>query len=291
MDHPVFGRAGREAHSMKVLMLVWDFPPTRGGIQTWMFELARRLPKAEVRVLAPAVPDGQAFDRNSGVRVERLGSAILGRVAWLLELAVRTTWGCIVRRPDVIVCGHYIAAPAALLTSLLFRVPYVVFAYGHEVRRKRVRSLQRCLLKHASLVIACSRFTRSAVLDLGVPPDRARVLYPGVDPQQFAPGASRSHTTRPRILLTVARLTDLYKGHDTVIRALPAVIARSPTVRYVVAGDGPLRDYHGRLAESVGVERAVKFLGEVSDDELPELYRSCDVFVIVSRESDSDGGA
>jgi len=276
---------------MRVLLLTWDFPPVRGGIQTWMLELALRLPDARVRVLAPAVSGDVAFDRTCGCRVTRLASASLGRIPWLIQLCATTLWQCITRRPDVIVCGHVTTAPAALLARRLLGVPYVVFTYGYEIRRRRRKRLLRFLLRNARLVVACSDFTRSAVLDLAVPRQRVRILYPGVDAQRFSPANGLPAPARPKTLLSVARLAELYKGHDTTIRALPLVKAKCPDVRYVIAGDGPLRDYLGRVAESVGVEREVRFLGEVSDEELPELYRACDAFVLLSRESPSKGGA
>jgi len=93
------------------------------------------------------------------------------------------------------------------------------------------------------------------------------------------------------MLLSVARLAELYKGHDTLIRVLPLVRARCPGTRLRVAGDGPLREYLHRIAKSVGVDDAVEFLGEVADDSLPELYRTSDAFVLMSRESPSKGGA
>jgi phosphatidyl-myo-inositol dimannoside synthase len=96
---------------------------------------------------------------------------------------------------------------------------------------------------------------------------------------------------RVRMLLSVARLAELYKGHDTLIRVLPLVRARCPGTRLRVAGDGPLREYLHRIAKSVGVDDAVEFLGEVADDSLPELYRTSDAFVLMSRESPSKGGA
>jgi phosphatidylinositol alpha-1,6-mannosyltransferase len=275
---------------MKVLLLTWDFPPGRGGIQTWMLAISQRLPDAEVRVIAPAVPGDGPFDAVAGSRMTRLGSARLGRVPWLLQLCATTLLQCLTRRPDVIVCGHWIAAPAAFLARRLLGVPYVVFAYGHEVRRERVRRPQRFLLRNAALVVACSRFTRSAVLDLGVRPERARVLYPGVDARRFAP-ADGIDPVRAKTILTVSRLGDLYKGHDIAIRALPFVKVKCPDVCYRIAGDGPLRNHLSRVAQSVGVESHIEFLGEVPNESLPGLYRSCDLFVLLSRESPQDGGA
>ncbi len=276
---------------MKVLLLAWDFPPKRGGIQTWLLELARRLPDAQVRVLAPRVPGDRAFDAASGCWVARLGMARFGRIPWMLQLAVGTVRQCVTWRPDVIVCGHVMTAPAALLARRLLAVPYVVFTYGQEIRRTHWKQLLSFLLPNARLVVACSRFTRSAALELAVPPERVRVLYPGVDVQRFSPAADGASETRARTLLTVARLADLWKGHETAIRALPLVKAKCPDVRYVIAGDGPLRNYLERVARSVGVEQDVAFLGEVPDEALADLYRSSDVFVLLSRESALDGSA
>src|SRR5215467_2520085 len=119
---------------MKVLLLTWDFPPGKGGIQIWMHELARRLPDAEVRVLAPAAPAARAFDAASGLHVRRLGAARWGRASWQAELTARTLATCLVWRPDLIVCGHVTTAPAALVAHTLTRTPYVVFTYGYEIR-------------------------------------------------------------------------------------------------------------------------------------------------------------
>ncbi len=279
---------------MRILLLTWDFPPARGGIQNWMLELARRLPEAAVRVLAPAWPGDDAFDAGSGISIARLRSARRSQAVWLLELGARTLAECLIRRPDLIVCGHVITAPAALAARRLLRVPYVVFTYGYEIRRRRSRQVVGRLLRGADMVIACSRFTRSAVLGHGLAPERVRLLYPGADPERFNPephrNAGREDGHAPT-MLSVARLTDLYKGHDTAIRALPLIKAKCPGVRYVIAGDGPLRDYLGRLARSIGVERDVEFLGEVEDEALTDFYHSSDVLVLLSRESASEGGA
>jgi phosphatidyl-myo-inositol dimannoside synthase len=279
---------------VNVLLLTWDYPPAHGGIQIWMYELARSLPDARVTVFARAATGDTEFDAAAPVRVQRLRSAARGPVPWVFRLCAATLRACIADRPNLIVCGHVLAAPAALLARRVFGVPYVVFAYGYEIRRRRRLRIVSRLLRGSDMVIACSHFTRSAVLGHGVAPERVRVLYPGVDPERFHPAAS-GDAARPnhdaRTMLSVARLTELYKGHDTAIRALPLIKAKCPDARYVIAGDGPLRDYLHRLARSVGVERDVVFLGEVPDQTLSDLYRSSSVLVLLSRESASEGGA
>jgi phosphatidyl-myo-inositol dimannoside synthase len=276
--------------AIRVLLLTWDFPPARGGIQIWMYELARRLPQADVTVLAPAVAGSRAFDQGSGVRVRRVGGAGLGPVLWLWRLSLAALCACVIRRPDVVVCGHVVVAPAALVARALLGVPCAIFAYAYEIRRERRRSVVGRLLRSADAVLAISEFTRARVIEHRVAPDRIHVLHPGVDPERFTPDTRRNDGIPPT-LLSVARLTELYKGHDTAIRALPLIKAKCGDVRYVIAGDGPLRDYLTRVAESVGVEENVVFLGDVADEALSDLYRSSDVVVLVSRESPSEGGA
>jgi phosphatidyl-myo-inositol dimannoside synthase len=67
--------------------------------------------------------------------------------------------------------------------------------------------------------------------------------------------------------------------------------SKCPGTRYSVVGGGPLREYLARLAESLDVRQAVTFEGEVSSDRLRRLYQSCDVFVQLSREARTGGGA
>jgi phosphatidyl-myo-inositol dimannoside synthase len=288
------GRRREAGRAVKVLLLTWDYPPAHGGIQIWMFELARRLPDARVTVFARGATGDAEFDAAGPVRVRRLRSATRGPVPWVFRLCAAALRACLAARPDLIVCGHVLAAPAALVARRIFGVPYVVFTYGYEIRRRRRQRIVRRLLRGADMVIACSQFTRSAVLSHGVASDSIRVLYPGVDPERFHPGpcgeAAHPNGSAPT-MLSVARLTELYKGHDTAIRALPLIKAKCPDARYVIAGDGPLRNYLHRLARSVGVERDVVFLGEVADEALADLYRASDLLVLLSRESASEGGA
>ena len=89
----------------------------------------------------------------------------------------------------------------------------------------------------------------------------------------------------------MARLGELYKGHDMALRAMPLILAREPKARYVIVGDGLLRSYLERLAVSMGVERSVTFTGELPSAALDERYARADVITMLSRESPIDGGA
>ena len=73
------------------------------------------------------------------------------------------------------------------------------------------------------------------------------------------------------------------KGNDTAIRALPAIAETVADVVYVIVGDGPDRGRLRELASDLGVGDRVLFAGERHGVELVGLYRSCDLFLMLSR--------
>jgi glycosyltransferase involved in cell wall biosynthesis len=81
------------------------------------------------------------------------------------------------------------------------------------------------------------------------------------------------------LLLCIATLTD-HKGHTYLLQALPAVLAKFPQVRLMLAGDGELRDALEAETRKLGIAHSVAFLGFRRD--VPDLLRAADLFVIPS---------
>jgi phosphatidylinositol alpha-1,6-mannosyltransferase len=273
-----------------------------------MGEMARRYSPYSLLVSTGAYADSsnsdddflQHIDRVP-VRAKRLRT-VNGLVRWTIRadrLARR-------HRPRFTWCAEL--KPAAYPARWLHRrygIPYGVFTYGAELllldqklRRSRFKHWTgRQLLEGASVFVAISQwtadYTRRILSELGLPrqADSVRVVPLGTDPEQFQPGVSTTQIRRTYGLaggpwiLTVARL-DWHKGFDTVIRALPAVRAMHPNVRYAIAGVGEARPYLERLVADLQLGDAVRFLGFVPEADLPALYNAADVFALVSRRYD-----
>src|SRR5208282_4886611 len=62
---------------MSYLLVTNDFPPKIGGIQSYLYELFRRLPPAEVTVLTTRHREAGEFDRKQAFRIERWASPVL----------------------------------------------------------------------------------------------------------------------------------------------------------------------------------------------------------------------
>jgi phosphatidylinositol alpha-1,6-mannosyltransferase len=276
---------------MRLLLLTIDFPPARGGVQKLLAQLAAGLSQTRaVTVVTPATPGANAWDAMQPFGVARSWPPGSGRLA-LAGLYARALVETLRRRPRVIVCGHVLLGPLCRTIRALFGVPYVAMAYAYEIRAPRMRAIAGLALRGATRVVTISEFSRRAVEAHGVAAPAITVIRPGAAEVGGTAPLSPPPTGGRRILLSVGRLVDAYKGHDMVIRALPLILAKAPQTQYVVVGDGPLRQYLERLAASLGVAPAVRFVGEASDDEVDAWYRGCDVFVLASRESAVNGGA
>jgi glycosyltransferase involved in cell wall biosynthesis len=187
--------------------------------------------------------------------------------------------------------GHPNFAPLGLLCRLLNpRVRYIVSAYGLEVWNP-LSALRRLGLQRASAVTSISDYTARKMIEVqGVDPARI-VVIPCVITAELlrANGNGRPPDSQPhsqKILLAVGRLDarERHKGMDEVILALPRLAITFPEVVFVIAGDGDDRTRLEELARKHGLSDRVIFKGGVSDKELVELYKSCDVFLMPSSQ-------
>jgi Glycosyltransferase len=89
-----------------------------------------------------------------------------------------------------------------------------------------------------------------------------------------------------KILMTVARLrsTDIYKGVDVTIKALPQIAKTFPNVKYLVIGRGDDQSRLAQLAADLGVAERVIFAGFVPQENLASHYRLADAYVMPSQE-------
>jgi glycosyltransferase involved in cell wall biosynthesis len=174
---------------------------------------------------------------------------------------------------------------AAVMLARLLNKPVVITARGTDINLiPRYQLPRRQILwaaRHASGMIAVCQALKGAMVELGIPEHRIRVLANGVDLAQFQPRpreeARRRWALHGPTLLSVGHLI-ARKGHDLVIRSLTELDG----VSLLIAGEGPERAALGRLAKDLGVADRVRFCGLVAHADLPELYSAVDALVLAS---------
>lgn len=272
----------------RILAVVTDAYGARGGIAQYNRDLFQALAASadvvEILVLAlQAMAEAGRDQAPAKVRQLPPRRSKLGFAYAALRLVRRY------RPIDLIFCGHIHLAPLALSLSVISGAPLWLQLHGIEAWH-RPGPLRRWAAERAHLVTAVSRHTRRRFLAWAdCLPETVKVLPNTVD-ERFHPGpkpdALLEHhgLSGKQVLLTVSRLaaSERYKGHDQVIRAVAALQDSHPDLVYVVAGDGDDRTRLERLAGTLGVSERVRFIGQVPDHELPDLYRAADLFVMPS---------
>jgi phosphatidylinositol alpha-1,6-mannosyltransferase len=271
---------------MSHLLVTNDFPPKVGGIQSYLWELWRRLPPERVTVLTTPYPNARTFDAEQAFAVHRTRTPVLlptpGLARRINRLADRSGSKLIVLDP---------ALPVGALGPYLDR-PYAVVLHGAEVtvpaRLPGSRQALRPTLAKADLLIAAGGYPATEAAELlqdGAPP--VVNVPPGVDTDRFRPlsederAAARARFGLPEdglVVVSVSRLVRR-KGMDLLIAAADRLKHRYPALRVAIGGSGSEGD---RLRKDAKARRApVTFLGRVPDADLPALYGCADVFAML----------
>src|SRR5580658_7033969 len=305
----------------KVLIVSNDFPPRRGGIQSFVHALASRMPAGSVVVYAPRWDGAAEFDARQPFPVIRHPTSLMLPVPSVARRAARLLreHGC-----DTVLFGA--AAPLGLLAPSLRRAGagrIVAITHGHEAGWAALpgaRTLLRRIGDETDVLTYLGEYFRVRLARVLSAEAAARMvrLAPGVDTASFRPGAG-GDAIRERlglgdrpVVVCVSRMVPR-KGQDTLIRAWPAVLAGAgplpgagvgtgvgggvgagsppgagvgagpPRPLLLLVGDGPYRARLERLAGRLGVADSVLFTGPVTWDELPAYYDAGNIFAMPCR--------
>ena len=224
------------------LLVTNDFPPKVGGIQSYLWELWRRLPPEDVAVHTTPHKGSTAFDAEQRFAVTR------SREPWLLPhpwLPRRV--GRLAREQDAELVVWDPAIPVGLAAPRV-DVPYAVVLHGAEVtipgRLPILRPLLGRVLRGASLVISAGGYPAAEAERAaggGLP---TLVVPPGVDTDRFVPldDGERASVRRELglpvdapLVVSVSRLVPR-KGMDTLVRAVTRRAEKEPDVVLASAG-------------------------------------------------------
>lgn len=251
-----------------------------GGGEVWHLTMAQALAGRGWPVTLLVHPDGALAQRAEAAGLPTRRMAL--RTASLLNPVklVRLVRFLKRLRPRTAILNASHELKVVGLMAKQCGVPHIVFRRGIP-QALSAGWINRWYLRHvATGLIANSLATLDAMVR-GFP-DLVRRLEPevihnGIDPEGWAPP---SRPPEEGWIGVVGRLTE-EKGVDRAIRALAVARERFPAARLMVIGDGAERKNLERLAASLGLAEAVRFVGQTA--EVARHLRECDVFCLPSR--------
>ena len=200
------------------------------------------------------------------------------------KLFVRQALRAVKRRPALVLVEHLNFSPLGWLVARLARARLVVIAHGIDAWEP-LSPVRRRSLACADRVICVSHFTARRIAEAnGIQTAKIRVLHNCLEPEQLATQPPQRTQVHPS-LLTVGRmsLSEQYKGHDYVIKAMPTLSACFPNLIYDIVGSGNWQSQLQDLAQKLGVGDKVRFHGRVSEEELERFYANASIFIMPSR--------
>src|SRR5215831_3777879 len=274
---------GHEVH----IVAPWHPRLARGKVEDGVFfHFFKYAPIAPLNVF------GYAAGLQADVRLKR--------TAWMAApLALASGWFKAMRvaqkRRATVMHGHWVVPGGVIASAARPALPLVVSLHGSDVfvaeKNAPARAAATRVFRRAGFVTACSADLAARATALGAPADRLAVVPYGVNTTRFAPSAETRARVRlgagidgaAPVLFAAGRLVRK-KGFEYLLDALPHVDSRA---QLVLAGAGDLdRELRDR-AGAAGVADRVRFLGDVTQDDVAAWLAAADVAVVPSVRDDS----
>lgn len=147
------------------------------------------------------------------------------------------------------------------------------------------RIYERIALKMSNHIIVVTEEQKERLMKLGTQPKKISVISntPVLGELNFS--KEQGDSLEDKIILYTGKI-DAHRGVESVIKAMPKVLNIIPAVKLILAGDGTETEKLSNLAMRLGVIDKVKFLGQVSHQEIYENIQKSSVCLIPHLKSE-----
>jgi phosphatidylinositol alpha-1,6-mannosyltransferase len=289
---------------MNILVITWNFPPRRGGMEQLLGSLCDELSKNHKLFIITAYADHSCPPKTGIFRPSRPGLvAFFAYALWKGALLLRCH-----RDIRVVFGGSVLVTPLVCILARIFRCKALIQAHGLDLLYPSFVYQMFIVwwLRFCDQVVANSGYTASLAKDKGALEESITIIHPGVHWQRFAlPMAIDALKLErglqgKRIILFVGRLARRKGVKEFVDKSLGRIIQELPDVRFLIVGDNPKDslthrdDVRSEIEHAISagrLEEHVQWLGALNDEDLVKVYNLCDVVVlpILQMKDDVEG--
>lgn len=268
----------------KELLLTLEFPPEVGGVATYLSGLFRNFPIGSLKVMAPT-SGGDIHYPHQILRED-----FFYKIFWPRWFKIFFKLIKLNRREKILrlYISHILPMGyVAYLLKIIFRIPYVIFFHGLDVRfagaHRWKKYWLRNIINRAEAVIANSEYTKNEILK-AISPRHLKIKVITPSPKFFGNTVWRD---REPLILSVARLVPR-KGLDIALKSFAKIKEQIPEAKYFIVGDGPEQGRLRSLIDSLSLKESARLLGAVPEETLAKLYRRAALFLFPVREFSYD---
>jgi len=285
------------------------FLPHVGGIEKVVYEQGKRLLQKDFNL--KVVTSRLNTKRNysiKGINVHCYNSFNIGfRIGIPYPIPHFTSYKTIAKmiRSSDLTHAHGHPYPSSLLAAKLakkYSKPIVITQHNtfiqyqglwNSFERLNDLTIGKEVLKLADRILVVSDATKKYVVNLGANPEKITILHNGVDIHRFNSIKGLKEEMRKEldinedanVALTVRRLV-FKNGIDTLIESAKTAVKENANLVFLIVGRGPdLPEVRERIRQ-LNLEKSIKLLGFVSDEELPKYYNVADFFILPSKSGE-----
>jgi glycosyltransferase involved in cell wall biosynthesis len=189
---------------------------------------------------------------------------------------------------DIIHAHDWLAYPAGIAAKRASGKPLVIHVHATDFDRSggsvnpQVYSIEREGMETADQIITVSNLTRNVVIEkYGIDPAKITTVYNAVEPVDQPVNGRAVKGIPDKIVTFLGRIT-MQKGPEYFIEAAYQVIRRTENVQFVMAGTGDMMERMIRRAARLGISDRFHFTGFLKGDDVFEMFRMSDVYVMPS---------
>ena len=286
---------------MDILVITWNFPPRRGGMEQLLGSLCDELSKNHKLFIITAYADHTVAAKAEIFRPGRPGlAAFFAYALWKGALLLRCR-----RAIRVVFGGSVLVTPLVCILAGMFRRKALIQAHGLDLLYPKVvyQMFIVSWLRFCDQLIANSGYTAALAKDKGVSEELISIIHPGVHWQRFVLQTSTELLKAERglqgkrIILFAGRLARRKGVKEFVGQSLVHIVQEVPDVHFLIVGENPRDslthrdDVRSEIEQAISaghLDQHVQWLGALSDDDLVKVYNLCDVVVLPILQMNGD---
>lgn len=273
-------------------MPVLHYYPVIGGLETWTQNIAERTSnKAEVFVVTGRVKSQLEKENLNRVNIFRTSLFSLNNLSYSSFLYIITALPFIFfkslsiikkEKINIIHCQGFLSGFLGYLLFKLTNIPYIITVQRLERSKNYFKKL---VYNNAKICIAASNKIKEYFEQIRC--KNIKVIPNGIELKRFQ-NLNREESRKKMgfdnefVIITVARLEKV-KGLEYLIKALDILKKRSgENYKLLIIGEGTERDNLKNLTKKLKLENSIKFLGQISNQDIPNYLSAADCFVLPS---------
>jgi len=284
---------------MKVFMVCDVWLDGRDAQTTHVLELFKNLGKLRDTHLFAPRPKKLVNEAQNTIFVPTV-MPIFKSAFYQLFLFFYLIFHCPKRSPNVIYsrCSSLTFSP--VLISKIFRIPYVIEVNGLLIDEEKMIGRPKVLTrltglneklnyKQADKIVAVTQGIKDGIKELhSIPDEKIVVIENGANTDLFKPMHQEKAKKELKLeekknyICFVGNLAP-WQGVEFLIQSAPLILKESTHTKFLIIGDGPMKEELIDLAEQMAVSDKFIFTGVVPYEEVPKYINASDICVVYKK--------